>query len=348
MTDIYDLTRLGWSKRLERQLSSEKASLLGLARISAVHRDQLLALAPENEIVLRAAPGHTTGRYAVGDWVRFDPETRRVMETLERKTLLQRRAAGTGAETQLIAANVDTLFIVTSCNDDFNLPRLERYLALAGAAGCLPVFVLTKADMTGDPQGYQRQAERLSPLATAINLDARDPMEVRSLEPWCRVGETVALVGSSGVGKSTITNGLTGSLIATQGIREDDSKGRHTTTSRHLIPTKAGGWVIDTPGMRALRLTGSSEGVDAVFSDVAELASQCRFGDCQHGSEPGCAVQEAIYNGRLDADRLARWQKLQIEDARNSRTLAEARAHDRALSKMYREGQSRGRNKRNS
>jgi ribosome biogenesis GTPase len=346
MTDQYDLTRLGWSAHFQRLISAADVNNTQLARVSGVHRDQLAALATDGDIALRTASGQTTGDYAVGDWVRFDPTTRRVIEILERKTLLQRRAAGTGADAQLIAANVDTLFVVTSCNDDFNVPRLERYLALASAAGCLPVFVLTKADMTDDPQSFQRQAERLSPLATAINLDARDPLEIKVLEPWCRNGETVALVGSSGVGKSTITNGLTGSAIATQNIREDDAKGRHTTTSRHLLPTDAGGWIIDTPGMRALRLTGSSEGVDAVFSDVAELAKQCRFGDCQHMAEPGCAVQAAISNGALDSDRLARWQKLQNEDARNSRTLAEARAHDRELSKMYREGQSRGRNKR--
>ncbi|MDA5092573.1 ribosome small subunit-dependent GTPase A [Aliiroseovarius sp. KMU-50] len=326
----YNLTDLGWSNYFARQALD--LSELTPFRISEVHRDRLSALGVEGETGL-ISTDHSTGDFAVGDWVLAD-EQYRITHLLERQTELKRRAAGTDARMQLIAANVDVLFITSSCNADFNPARIERFLALAHEAGCFAVLVLTKADQCDDPREMVREAERLAPALPVLAINALDPDGIGQLEGWLSPGQTAALVGSSGVGKTTLMNGLCGLYDATQGIREDDAKGRHTTTSRALRPTRNGGWLIDTPGMRALRLADAGEGIDALFDDLVTLAAACRFSDCQHGSEPGCAVQAAIENDELDPDRLRRWQKLQAEDRRNSETIAESRARDKAFGKM--------------
>ena len=332
------LADLGWSGHFARQLEDAPASLFP-ARISGVHRDRLDALSEAGPLSL--LPGLETGSYAPGDWVLTDGQ--RAEAPLERQTLLKRRAAGTDARVQLIAANVAVLYIATSCNADFNPARLERYLALAHEAGCFPVCVLTKADMAEDPRSYERETARIDPMLAVEAVDARDAGEVARLMAWCGPGQTAALVGSSGVGKTTLMNGMTGRADATQGIREDDAKGRHTTTARALRPMTHGGWLIDTPGMRALRLHDAADGIDALFSDIGDLAAQCRFSDCGHESEPGCAVRAAIEAGDLDEGRLARWRKLRREDARNAATIAEARAKDRQFGRMVREAMARKR-----
>ncbi|MBO9447762.1 ribosome small subunit-dependent GTPase A [Ruegeria sp. R14_0] len=326
------LSDLGWSPFFAAQHAANPACVP--FRIIAVHRDRLIGAGTEGETPL-LSPGRPTGDYAVGDWVLADDQCR-VQHLLERRSLLKRRAPGTGAEAQLIAANVDVLFIVSSCNADFNLARLERYLALAHQAGCYPVVVLTKADTCDDPKAFAKQAEALAPFLTVLAINALDASDVQGLLSWCPAGQTAALVGSSGVGKTTLANTMTGLNQATAGIREDDARGRHTTTGRALHPMRNGGWLVDTPGMRALRLLDAQDGVDEVFSDILDLANACRFSDCQHQSEPGCAVQNAIAEGTLDPDRLARWQKLRREDQRNSETVAESRARDKAFGKMVR------------
>jgi ribosome biogenesis GTPase len=333
---LLTLSDLGWSAHF----ASRSVGEAGVpARVSAVARDRLEALVPDGPAVpvpLTLPGRQSTGDFAVGDWVLHDPETLRVLSLLERKTLLHRRAAGSAAANQLIAANVDTLGIVTSCNHDFNVARLERYLALAASAGCLPLVIITRADETDDPDDFRHRAEALSPLVAAVTLDARDGAQIDRLFPWCNRGQTLALLGSSGVGKTTLSNSLTGRHDGTQGIRDDDSKGRHTTTSRALWRTTAGGWLIDTPGMRELQLADAADGIDSVFADLTDLASRCRFSDCHHEAEPGCAIQAEVEAGRLDPSRLARWRKLQREDARNSETLAEARARNKGFGKMVR------------
>ncbi len=328
------LADLGWSAHLAAQIAEDPAQSAHACRLSSVARDRLTGISPQGEHLLLPPSDMTTGAFAVGDWVLTDPSGRKVIRRLDPLTELTRRAAGTGADRQMIAANVDTLGIVTSCNADFNEARLERYLALAATAGCMPLVILTKADQADDPRSYTRRAERLSPLVTALALNATDPEDATLLAPWCRGGQTLALVGSSGVGKSTLSNALTNDQIATAGIREDDAKGRHTTTARGLHRTRSGGWLIDTPGMRALRLSDARDGVDAVFADLDDLAQSCRFSDCTHDTEPGCAIRTAIEAGQVDPDRLTRWRKLQAEDARNSRTLAEARARDKSFAKL--------------
>lgn len=334
--DNYTLADLGWSAHFAAQIADDPAQTDLACRLSSVARDRLTGLSPAGERLLIPPPETTTGQFAVGDWVLTDATGQHVSRRLTPLTELTRRAAGTGADRQLIAANVDTLGIVTSCNADFNVARLERYLVLAASAGCLPLIVLTKADQCDDPRAFARRAESLSPLLTAISLNATDPDSAALLAPWCRNGQTLALVGSSGVGKSTLSNALTGDKVATAEIRENDAKGRHTTTARGLHRTKTGGWLIDTPGMRALPLSDMQDGVDAVFADLDDLAQDCRFNDCAHETEPGCAIRAAIEAGQVDADRLRRWRKLQSEVARNSETLAEARARDKGFGKMVR------------
>ncbi|UWQ04304.1 ribosome small subunit-dependent GTPase A [Aliiroseovarius crassostreae] len=326
----YTLKDLGWSNHFARQL--EDANAQTPFRISEVHRDRLSALGADGELTL-ITTDHSTGDFAVGDWVLAD-DASRITHLFDRQTELKRRAAGTDARMQLIAANVDVLFITSSCNADFNPARVERYLALAHEAGCFAVLVLTKADLCDDPRVVIREAERLAPALPVLAVNALDPEGIAQLESWLPAGQTAALVGSSGVGKTTLMNGLCDLHDATQGIREDDAKGRHTTTARSLRPTRKGAWLIDTPGMRALRLADAGEGIDALFDDIVTLTASCRFSDCQHEGEPGCAVQAAISDGGLDPDRLKRWRKLQAEDRRNTETLAEARARDKAFGKM--------------
>ncbi len=337
MTDM-SLAALGWTASFSSQVDTP--SSLSPARVTEVKRDHLSLLTTQGPTT--AITPDETGHYAVGDWVLVDGA--KVAHRLERTTEIARRGAGPQAGRQLIAANVDTLAIVSSCNADFNVARLERYLAMASSAGCLPLIVLTKADTCDAPEDFARQAEALSPLVTAITLNAKT--EASKLEPWCKNGQTLALVGSSGVGKTTLQNALTGVTDITQDIREDDAKGRHTTTARALRPTLAGGWLIDTPGMRELALSDASEGIDAVFSDITDLIPSCKFNDCAHQSEPGCAVQAAIADGTLDPDRLERWRKLLREDEINSQSIAQAHARSRSLQKMYNEGKKRSKHKR--
>ncbi len=306
------LSSLGWADFFEDQLESHEA---GLAphRIATVHRTRLTAISQTGPARLTLPVHSKTSDFAVGDWVLADPQTHALHRRLIRKTVLERRTEGSRAP-QLAGANVDTLFIVTSCNADFNPARLERYLALANEAGTTPVILLTKADTVADAPAYLQQAIALQRGLAVVIVNPRSGDAAAALAPWCGVGQTVALVGSSGVGKSTLVNTLAGPTqeLAQQtgGIREHDAKGRHTTTSRSLHAIAGGGWVIDTPGMRTLRVSDAAFGIETLFAEITELAPLCRFSDCTHSHEPGCAVQEAVAEGVLDPERLTRWRKL--------------------------------------
>ncbi len=327
------LQALGWRPFFQSQVDA--GSRLFPARVLGVHRGRIEVASDRGHEAVDLTGKATELGVTTGDWVLVDPQGPVVRKRLERLTLFQRRAAGTAGGIQLIAANVDTLFIVTSANRDFNVARLERYLAIARDAGAFPVIVITKADLADSAAEHVARAASLSPGLLVEALDARDSNQVEVLRPWCEEGQTVALLGSSGVGKSTLVNTLTGEHQATRAVREDDQRGRHTTTSRSMHRLPQGGWLIDTPGMRELQLVDVGEALDDVFTDVAELARRCRFADCQHESEPGCAVQAAIAGGALDAGRLQRYRKLRSEDRRNTETLAERRSRDRSLGKLY-------------
>jgi len=226
---------------------------------------------------------------------------------------------------------------VSSCNADFNEARLERYLVLAKEAGAFPVVVLTKTDLCDAPEDFARRAMALLPSLLVETINALDPIDVEKLAPFCSPGQTLALLGSSGVGKSTLVNSMTASdAAATGAIREDDQKGRHTTTGRAFHRLQQGGWLIDTPGMREIQLADVASGISEVFEQLETLASQCRYADCGHTNEPGCAVQRAIASGELDESRLLRWRKLSAEERRNSESVAQRRARDKDFGKMVR------------
>jgi len=316
------LAALGWSKFFADQLDPDETGFARM-RIATVHRSRMTAESETGPVRLKLPAQTNTTDFAVGDWVLVDPATDTLVRRLDRRALLQRRTVGARTP-QLIAANVDTLFIVTSCNDDFNPARLERYLALANEAGTHPVIVLTKVDQVADAGPYQQQAAALQRGLSVVTLNAKTHDAVTALAPWCGPGQTVALVGSSGVGKSTLLNTLAAKppedAQPTGGIREDDAKGRHTTTSRSLHSIDGGGWVIDTPGMRTLPVSDVAMGLDMLFADITELAPRCRFRDCTHAHEPGCAVQAAVAAGTLDSERLGRWRKLVEENRGNTPT----------------------------
>ena len=329
------LRSLGWKPCFEQQVAGDERESHISVRVGAHFGSQVLCLSADEDFTLPIGQLARCGDVAVGDWLLLEADSRRGVRRLERTSLIARKAAGEKVTTQPIAANLDTLFIVASCNHDFNPSRMERYLALASEADVSPVLVLTKSDLHEDPASLRQQAARLKSDLMVETVDARDAQQVACLADWCGAGQTVALVGSSGVGKSTLAMTLGAGELATQGIREDDSKGRHTTTARCLHRLDAGGLLMDTPGMRELQLAACEDGVADVFGEIAQLASACRFNDCAHGGEPGCAVQAAIDDGELDPRRLKSFLKLQSEQARNAQSLREQRDASRKLGKYY-------------
>ena len=331
-----DLTRadLGWSPFFMSQLEIEELETHTPARIEQVHRDRVNALSEIGPLELTLDPGITTAAVAVGDWVLCQPEQFRLTRVLERQTELSRGTEYHTGDKQLIAANLDTLFITTSCNNDFNAARLERYLALAHDAMITPVILITKADQTDDPDAFADQARALGRDLEVIVINAKGDDVVETLGPWCGKGQTIALTGSSGVGKTTIANALTGDMALTQDIREDDARGRHTTTARSLHRMNSGGWLIDTPGMRGLGVAEVEFGIDATFPEISEAAANCKFRDCAHETEPGCAVQAGIAAGEIDPERLRRFNKLKRENAQATETIAQARDRSKKFGKM--------------
>ena len=255
---------------------------------------------------------------AVGDYVAVScaaPDTAVIHQVLPRKSLFLRKAAGTSKTEQVVAANIDTVFLCMSLNNDFNLRRLERYLAVAWESGADPVVLLTKADLCNE---LSQKLTEVESIAMGVNILITSAMEsdgCRQIMPYITKGSTVAFVGSSGVGKSTLINRLLGEdRLATGGLRNDD-KGHHTTTHRELLFLPNGAMVIDTPGMRELGMWDTASGVGQTFADIEDLAARCRFRNCSHTSEPGCAVRDAIRRGELDSGRWRSYQKLKNENS---------------------------------
>ncbi len=273
-------------------------------------------------------------RPTVGDWVVLDDQCSRVERVLDRKSVFRRVAAGDKTEIQLIAANIDVLFVVTSCNEEFKESRLERYLTLATEAGVIPVVVITKIDLSDDPDSYAERARGVQPGVHVESINALDRNTIDGVMAWIEPGSTIALVGSSGVGKSTLLNTLAGTRIAaTNEVRGDDKKGRHTTSHRALHRLPGGGLLIDVPGIRELKVADVDTALASVFNDIEAVASKCRFSDCRHGAEPGCAVRNAVENGDIETRRLRNYLKLLRENERNSASLAEKRSQDRSFAK---------------
>jgi ribosome biogenesis GTPase len=328
MTEPSDpiLAQLGWNSFFSEQVSTEQNHNCQPVRVISVHRGRVTVSGQggEDSISSRVpAGGGVEDRPTVGDWLLIDRNTRNLVCILDRTSLVKRPAPGDERRVQLIAANVDTLFIVTSCDRDFNVARLERYLVLTRELGVRPVVVLTKADLSPAPGRLIDAACALQSGLRVELVDGRDPTNAARLAGYCGLGKTVALVGSSGVGKSTLVNTLKGSDgIATQAVREDDGKGRHTTTVRemHRIAggVDGGGWLVDTPGMRELQMSDVASGVTEVFDDVTAVTLECRFANCSHRGEPGCAIHAAMAAGDLNPARFERWRKLAEENAENS------------------------------
>ncbi|NTV90299.1 MAG: ribosome small subunit-dependent GTPase A [Clostridiales bacterium] len=335
MTDIYDY---GWNEWFQEKWDSAcKKSGAGSgiidnglrkARVITDHGQMLRVFSGDGEfLVNRPKAGREGGReagrevgtelpgqlVAAGDWVALDDNCQ-ISFVLPRRTKFSRAAAGQQLREQVVAANADYVFIVQSLNRDFNIRRLERYLIAAWESGAVPVVILTKTDICEDVAAKLAEVYAAAPGAEVLAVSCLTGQGLAAVGKYLVKGKTIALLGSSGVGKSTLVNTLAGEeLLKTREIREDDSRGRHTTTHRELILMPQGGLILDTPGMRSLSLWEADTGMEVMFGDVEELAGSCRFFDCTHGNEPGCAVREALERGTLEPGRWESWLKLQKE-----------------------------------
>jgi ribosome biogenesis GTPase len=317
----FSLHDIGLCERFVQEAAMYEKSL-HLARISVQHRDIYQVITQYGEF-----PAEVSGKFiyrasaaenypAVGDWVLVDRSegvsgNAIIHHVLTRKSSFERKAAGTGYECQVVAANIDTVFICMSLNNDYNLRRLERYLSIAWESRATPVIVLTKSDLCSDLDQKLPEIEAVALGVDVLVTSSLSKDGYDNIKQYLQPGKTVAFIGSSGVGKSTLINKLLGNeVLATQEIRADD-KGRHTTTHRQLLVLPGGGVVIDTPGMRELQIAGAD--LSSSFADIEELAAHCRFNDCRHESEPQCAVRKAIAEGTLSSQRLESYKKLQKE-----------------------------------
>jgi ribosome biogenesis GTPase len=315
--------QLGWSPFFENQLTSGDRSRYSVGRILAERKSCYVLLTEDGREVLASVAGklkyEASGRGelpVVGDWVcaSVRPEEGRatIHRLLERRTKISRKSAGFVTGEQLLAANIDNVFLANSLNQDLNPRRIERYLALALESGVRPVLLLTKADLCEDPAGAVAEIERVAPCVSVQIVSALKGTGLGELTAYLAPGQTSVLLGSSGVGKSTLVNRILGEeRQKVREIRSDGDRGRHTTTSRQLLFLPEGGMLIDTPGMRELQLWDADEGHGQTFQDVEEAAKRCRFTDCgHHAGTPGCGVQAAIESGALSFERVANWLKL--------------------------------------
>ena len=323
-----------------------KENLPGIpARVTAVHKERY-------EIVCEHGITHArlkTKEYFVdtqdfptaGDFVMIhyiDNGDSQIIATLPRKTLFSRREPGPIPRDQAVAANFDYVFIMQSLNLDFNPKRLERYLTLSWQSGATPVILLTKADLVEDYWDYLTQVERVAAGVNVHVVSAHTGYGLPRLNAYLLPGTTVVFLGSSGVGKSSLVNALAGEeIMAVSAIREDDSKGRHTTTHRQLIRLKSGVMIIDTPGMRELGMTDAAEGLVNAFSDVERFLGKCRFSDCSHEREPGCAIQAAIAAGELELSRWESYRKLKEESIDKAEMLRRKHEWSKNVAKFSRQ-----------
>jgi ribosome biogenesis GTPase len=351
------LHRWGWNAYWEAVWkSAERENLLparaiaqshGIWRVAGDFGESLAEAAGK----LRLAAEQGADWPAVGDWVALELRDQGgaalIREVLPRRSQFVRKVAGKKVAQQVLAANVDTALLVSALDGNFNPPRVERYLSQCWESGARPVIVLNKADACEQPQEQAAELERIAMGVPVLMISARTGQGFDELHAHLGGGQTMVLLGSSGVGKSTIVNRLMGHILQeTQEVRESDSRGRHTTTARQLFVLPGGALLIDTPGLRELQLWEADEGIAQAFADIQALAGQCRFGNCNHATEPGCAVQAAIHTGSLDLERLENWRKLRREQQFLRRKIdAEASQNEkrrikqlmRGVRKMYRD-----------
>lgn len=333
MSESISLAEMGWQPFFQQQLSLEEWDSVTPARVVEQHKSKIEIVSEQGRATI-AVTG-STPTLTVGDWVLLEADGR-LLRVMQRQSCFRRKASGHKVAEQLLAANVDTAFIVVSLNDDFNLNRIERYLSLINEAGAEPVVVLTKMDLSDQAEDMKAEAQKLDSLLCVEMVNSKDALSVEGLLAWCKPGKTVVMLGSSGAGKSTLTNALLGEDRQAIGeIREDDEKGRHTTTHRSLLSMPSGAMIIDTPGMRELQLSDCESGVATTFADIENLADQCKFSDCAHATEPGCAVQKAIESGELDQRRFDNYNKLSREQAFNAASIAERRAGGKSTAKYH-------------
>jgi ribosome biogenesis GTPase len=338
------LHELGWNDHFAAAFAEHAAPGVLPGRVALEHNHVYRVITEAGERLAEA-----TGRMkhlaqgrselpAVGDWValRIDDAGDRTLikAVLPRLGKFSRKSAGEWTDEQVIAANIDTVFLVSGLDGDLNPRRIERYLLLAAQSHARPVIILNKSDLADDVDEVVAMITAMAPDVPVLAISASDGSGFDALQPYLGVGQTVALLGSSGVGKSSIVNRLVGELVLpTRSVRESDSRGRHASVHRQMIALPGGGLVIDTPGMRELQLWGVDEGLSGSFDDVAAMGEACRFRDCRHGREPGCAVKAAVEAGTLDAARYENFLKLQAE-----RDVIERRQDERALLEQKRAG----------
>ena len=318
------LTQLGFNDELAAAFAQVAIASDLPARVVAVHRNRVTVACADGEysVTLDTTLLHTDSisRPCTGDWtvVRVDAsgQPADVRAVVPRRTAFIRGAAGTKAAPQVVAANIDHVLIVSALPDDLNARRLERYVALAWESGAMPAVVLTKCDLVDDVGAYIATVRGVAPGVDVIAVSAANDAGIVELRARMAPYATIALLGSSGVGKSTLVNRLAGTIVMRTADVDGDGRGRHTTTHRELVRLPGGLLVIDTPGMRELQLWSADVGLGQVFDDITQLSQRCRFADCGHGVEPGCAVTDAVANGQLSDERLASWRKLMREAAR--------------------------------
>lgn len=348
------LVQIGWGETLQREFEAIDEGSYLPGRVTRENRGQYIVNTDDGPGIARL-PGKflkesdNEQQYpTVGDWLVLSPNVGdseyTIVSVLQRKTVIERQVAGKESNTQLIAANFDSLFLVSGLDGDFNPRRIQRYLSLAVVTGAEPVVVLNKVDLHEDLSEIEARMKDIASNVAVFYVSAKDRCSLSRLMPYLEKGKTVALLGSSGVGKSTLINALVGEdMLLTQANRESDNRGRHTTTWRELIVLPEGGALIDLPGMRELQLTGQGEGIQKTFTEIEELSSACRFRNCRHENEPGCAVQAAISSGELDADRLSQYYKLQVESAIAEKREAERLKRSGSNKKKYAEKNKRER-----